>query len=202
MAVSTRTYIETAVTRLETMLNCQFSLHNSPMAEALHPELDDSPLLDASGHTKFRSLVGCANWLTTLGRFDIAYAVNSLSRFSQAPSQGHLEAMKRVFGYLKKWSKGAIMIDPKYPDHAQFNVETYDQWQEFYPDIGEMKPPPDMVLKPLGPKVRITVYKDTDRALDLVTRRSVSGILLFLTNTPYKVDLSKTENCRDIHIWI
>ena len=145
MAVSARTYIETAVKRLETMLSCQFSLHNSPMAEALHPELDDSPLLDAPGHTKFRSLVGCANWLITLGYFDIAYVVNSLNRFSHVPRQGNLEAMKRVFGYLKKWSKGAIMIDPKYPDHAQFIVETYDQWQEFYPEAEEMKPPADMV---------------------------------------------------------
>ena len=37
-----------------------------------------------------------------------------------------------------------------------------------------------------SPKVRITVYKDADHAHDLVTRRSVSGILLFLNNTPVK----------------
>ena len=39
---------------------------------------------------------------------------------------------------------------------------------------------------PLGPKVRITVYKDADHAHDLVTRRSVTGVLLFLNNTPVK----------------
>ena len=47
------------------------------MVEAAHPELDNSPLANAEEHTKFRSLVGCANWSVTLGRFDIAYAVNA-----------------------------------------------------------------------------------------------------------------------------
>ena len=54
-----------------------FPTYNSPMAEAAHPELDGSPLDNAEEHTKFRSLVGCVNWLVTLGRFDIAYAVNA-----------------------------------------------------------------------------------------------------------------------------
>ena len=82
-------------------MGCEFSTHKSPMAEGAHPELDDSPLLSTIDHSKFRSLVGCANWLVTLGRFDVAYAVNALSRFSMAPRQGHLDAMVRVFGYLK-----------------------------------------------------------------------------------------------------
>ena len=49
------------------------------MAESLHPEVDDSPFLDEGGHHKFRSMIGSANWLITLGRFDIAYSVNSFS---------------------------------------------------------------------------------------------------------------------------
>ena len=47
------------------------------------------------------------------------------------------------------------------------------------PDKSEMPPP-------RGPKMRITVYKDADHAHDLVTRRSVTGCLLFLNNTPVK----------------
>ena len=122
----------------------------------------------------------------TLGRFDIAHAVNAYSRFSMAPRQGHLEGMIRVFGYLKKWPKGTIIIDPKYPDHAQFDVADYDNWKEFYPDVEEMVPKDDERPKPKGPKVRITVYKDADHAHDLVTRRSVTGVLLFLNNTPVR----------------
>ncbi len=107
-AFSARTYISQCMSKLETMMNKTFSTKNSPMSDLYHPETDDSPLLNKEDHSKFRSLIGCANWLITLGRFDINYAVNTLSRFSMAPRQGHLEAMIRVFGYLKKFNKGAI----------------------------------------------------------------------------------------------
>ena len=43
-----------------------------------------------------------------------------------------------------------------------------------------------MIPPPLGKKLRITVYKDADHAYDLVAGRSVTGILLFLNNTPVK----------------
>ncbi len=142
-AFSARTYVEQSIGKLETMMGVKsFSLYNSPMTEGAHPELDDSPLLNGEDHSKFRSLIGCANWLVTLGRFDIAYAVNSYSRFSPAPRQGHLDGMIRVFGYLKKWPKGSIIIDPKYPDHSQFDIADYEQWKEFYPEAEESIPSP------------------------------------------------------------
>jgi hypothetical protein len=37
-----------------------------------------------------------------------------------------------------------------------------------------------------GPKVRMTVYVDADHAHDLVTRRSITGILMILNNTPIR----------------
>ena len=113
--------------KLEQMMDAEsFPTFRFPMTGGSHPELDDSPMLNALEHSKFRSLIGCANWLVTLGRFDIAYSVNAFSRFSMAPRQGHLTGIIRVFGYLKKYSKGTIMIDPKYPDHSQFDVADYD----------------------------------------------------------------------------
>ena len=183
---SAETYIKNSLEKLETMMGKTFALQMTPMAESAHPELDDSPFLDATDHAKFRSLVGCANWLITLGRFDIAYATNSLSRFSMQPRQGHLNAMVRIFGYLKKWKKGKIMIDPCYPDHSNFETKEYDQWHEFYPDAEEELPDARDMPTPKGPPVRITVYKDADHAHDMLTRRSVSGILLFLNNTPVR----------------
>jgi len=39
---------------------------------------------------------------------------------------------------------------------------------------------------PKGPPVRITVYQDADHAHDILTRRSVTGALLFLNNTPVR----------------
>ena len=112
------------------MIGKEFAKFDTPMSEASHPELDDSPLLDDLDHSKFRSIVGSANWLVTLGRFDIAYAVNSLSRFSAKPRQGHLKGMIRFFGYLKKNWKGRIMIDPNYPNHSNYPTPEHNNWKE------------------------------------------------------------------------
>ena len=84
-AFSARTYIKNTIQRLERMIGKVFATQKSPMLEHLHPEIDDSPYLDEGDHHRFRSMIGCANWLITLGRFDIAYATNSLSRHTMAP---------------------------------------------------------------------------------------------------------------------
>ena len=103
-AFSAQTYIEQCTKRQEDMCGGEFtSSYKTPMAVDYHPELDESPPLGEVDHAKFRSLVGCANWLVTLGRFDIAYAVNAYSRHTMAPRQGHYNGIKRVFGYLKKF---------------------------------------------------------------------------------------------------
>ena len=80
-----------------------------------HPELDETPLLDSDGISKYRSVIGSLNWVLTLGRFDIAYALSTLSRYNMAPREGHLEALKRVLGYLGHRSEGKIVIDPGTP---------------------------------------------------------------------------------------
>ena len=59
-------------------------------------------------------LVGSANWVVILGRFDIMYAVCSMARFNQVPREG-LKAMLRVFGYLKGYAKTRILVDPTLP---------------------------------------------------------------------------------------
>jgi hypothetical protein len=37
-----------------------------------------------------------------------------MSRFSMVPQEGHMDIMRRVFGYLKKFPRGQIVIDPGY----------------------------------------------------------------------------------------
>ena len=39
-----------------------------------------------------------------------------------APREGHLHAMKRVFGYLKKFPKGKIVVDSGYRDNSAFKI--------------------------------------------------------------------------------
>ncbi len=86
----------------------------------------------------------------------------------------------------EKVVKSSIVVDPKYPDHSQFDVADYDQWKEIYPDVEEMIPSEQECPTPTGPNFRITAYKDSDHTHDVVTRRSVTVILLFVNNIPAK----------------
>ena len=64
--------------------------------------MDETHLLPPEQISLYQSLLGSANWIITLGRFDMNYAVNTLSRYSMAPREGHFKAMCRVFGYLTR----------------------------------------------------------------------------------------------------
>ena len=95
------------------------------MAEECHPEMDDSPLLDSAGTSKFRSVIGSLNWMITLGRINVSYATNVLSRFNTAPREGHLTATKRILGYLKSSAKGKLLFDTSFPYHSQYKTEDH-----------------------------------------------------------------------------
>jgi hypothetical protein len=129
-----------------------------------------------------QSLVACCCiWIIVLARFDIAYATSAMSRFNMLPREGHLKAVKRILSYLKTFPKGWVIIDTSYPDHSVYPVEDHSNWMEFYPDASEVIPKDLHPEK--GPIVRMTVYVDTDHAHDLATRRSITGILIILSNT-------------------
>ena len=102
MAFSAQTYIFNNLPKLAKMCGLQdFKLQNTPFSDSYHAEMDETPLVPPSGITLYQALLGSANWIITLGRFDIHYAINTLSRYSMAPREGHMKAMHRVFGYLK-----------------------------------------------------------------------------------------------------
>jgi hypothetical protein len=92
-----------------------------------------------------------------------------------SPREGHLKAVKRILAYRKTFPKGGLIIDPTYPDHSSYPVEDHPNWKDFYPDAEEEIPNDLPVSK--GSKVRMPVYVDADHVDDLVTRRSITGIL-------------------------
>ena len=53
----------------------------SPLEKGDYPELNDSELLDAEGIQQYQSLIGSLQWAISLGRFDIATSVMSMSSF-------------------------------------------------------------------------------------------------------------------------
>jgi hypothetical protein len=92
--------------------------------------------------------------------------------------EGHLLAVKRILSYLKTFRKGRVIIDTLYP------VEDNSNWMKFYPDASEAIPKD--LLPENVPSVRMTVYVDADHAHYLVTRISITGILVMLNDTPIR----------------
>ena len=134
----------------------------------------------------------------TLGCFDIHYATMSLGRFNMAPRENHLKAAKRILSYVKTFHKGKILFDTSYADTTRFVSEKHEGWSEFYP-FAEEDIPHDMPT-PKGRSVRLTVYVDADHAHDLVTRRSVTGIVAMVNN--WTSSLTVTVETTDVTVTI
>jgi hypothetical protein len=98
------------------------------------------------------------------------------------PCMSHETAVKLIPGYLEVNGKGRIMFDASYLDHPLYPAEDHPNRGEFYRDTSE-EIPPNLPMSE-GKSVRIAVCVDANFAHDLVTRRSVTGILFCLNITP------------------
>ena len=149
-----------------------------------HPELDQSPFLNAEEIQQFQHVIGVCQWLVVSGRFDINYAVSSLSRFSIAPWKRHLELAREIVGFLRKYPKRGYWINPlppnTPPDYEVIAIKedfSY-QYSYFQEEIDPRFP------TPLSSELAITLFVDADHAHDKVTGRSITGLLGFVGSTP------------------
>ena len=118
------------------------------------------------------------------GRFDINYAISSLSRYAAAPRKGHLAMAEDILGYLRKYPNHGYTINPK-PPNIDSKYETVKlkedfggQYQYFQEDMDPKFP------DPLVPEMDINIFVDANHAHDKVTGRSVTGLLCFVGSTP------------------
>jgi len=156
--------------------------YNSPLEKGDHPELDTSDPLDEDGIRQYQSLIGSLQWTISLGRFDIATAVMSMSSFRVAPRTGHLERVQRICGFLYKFKEACIRVRTEIPDYSDLPVPTYDWTRSVYGDTKELEPAD--APEPKGRKVQTTTYKDANLNHCLVTGKAVSGILHLVNQTP------------------
>jgi hypothetical protein len=163
---------------------------SSPLPDNYHPETDTSDLLDEEDSMLYCSYIGILQWAVELGRVDLTQSVALMSRFRNAPRDGHLQQVLRIFGYIKGHLRSKLVLDPAYRDWT--NIDWVDaDWKEFYPDAAELLPP-DMP-EPLGREVQINTFCDAAHATCLATRRSTTGILVFLNGAPIRW-YSKRQN--------
>jgi hypothetical protein len=158
------------------------------------PELDDSDLLPFSVIRQYQVLIGMAQWACTIGQLDISFAVSSLSRFSAAPRTHHLELALHLFGYLKKNPNRRIVLDsrPLLIDESLRTDSFHPDFLEDYPDAAEDMD--DSFPTPFGDELTTSVFFDADHAHDHATRRSITGIIVFVGSTPV-IWQSKRQRC-------
>ncbi|GJY08828.1 retrovirus-related pol polyprotein from transposon TNT 1-94 [Tanacetum coccineum] len=91
---------------------------DTPMVDRL--KLDEDPLGILVDQTRFRSMVGSLMYLTA-SRPDLVFAVCMCARYQASPTKKHLEALKRVFRYLR----GTINWGLWYPKDTAMALTAY-----------------------------------------------------------------------------
>jgi hypothetical protein len=184
-SMTSQSYVRNAVNNVREMLESEgYDLKTTaktPFPSNYRPELDVSDELDAELCSRYSQLIGVLRWMIELGRIDIYYEVSVLSHYLASPRVGHLETVYHLLAYLHKHDKSSIVFDPSdlIVDPTAF-IE--HDWSEFYGDVEEEMPP--KMPEPLGSPVTISVFVDANHAGNVVTRRSHTGILIYLQNTP------------------
>ena len=85
-------------------------------------------------------MIGQLQWTVTLGRYDILAHVMSMSRFRLAPKIGHLERLKRLYGYLSKTKHFDIRYRTKEPNYSHLPVQEHDWSRTVYGNVKEEIP--------------------------------------------------------------
>ena len=154
----------------------------TPLVKGDHPELDTSPLLDLEGIQVYQSLIGSLQWAVQLGRFDVGTATMTMSRFRAAPRVGHLDRVKRIFGYLRKFQHGVIRIRTEPPDYS--NLEDRDYEWKYTSYAGAKEEVPSDAPPPKGKEVISSHFVDANLMHDLISGKSLTGTVHFFNKTP------------------
>lgn len=200
-SLSAHKYVQAAVANVEDYLAKHFNGRKlpkrhatTPFSSGYRPELDFTEELDPKLASYYQSQIGILRWMVELGRVDIITEVSELASQLALPREGHLEAVFRIYSYLK-YKKNALMIfDPTYPEIDQANFPRRD-WNNFYGKVTEELPP--VMPKPLGKEVILRLYVDADYAGDGMSRRSRTGFIVYMNRAPilwYSKRQTRIEN--------
>jgi hypothetical protein len=109
------------------MVSCK--LYPTPLSSSTCLSLLDGKALDDP--TVYGSMVGGLQYLT-LSRPDIAFAVNQVCQFMHHPQTSHLQAIKRIYRYVK----GTIEHGLSFHSFAYYNLTAFSDldWAGFLDD--------------------------------------------------------------------
>lgn len=156
---------------------------SAPMTTGYRPEINMSPELSPKRANYYHSLSVSYYFgqsisdVLTLSPKLLCYPHTLLA----LPREGHLAAVFHIFAYIKKKHNGRMVFDPTYPEIDKTRFPEQD-CSNTYGDVKEAIP--SNAPKPLVKPVVMQCYVDADHAADKLTRRSQTGILIFLNMAP------------------
>lgn len=143
------------------------------------PELDNSALCDVDLIHVYQQKIGVLRWAVELGQINITTEVSMLAAYCAAPRIGHFNAMLHIFAFLKLHPRSRLVFDDSY---VPIDEGPQEDFSEFYPNASEDIPPNAPEAR--GKAVQMIAFSDSDHAGDLLTRRSRTGVLIFLNRSP------------------
>jgi hypothetical protein len=163
---------------------------STPISSGYRPEMDKTRELDSRKASYYHGQIGVLRWMVELGRVDLMVPVSLLASQLAAPREGHLEQVFHIYAYLKQHDRSTLVFDETEPDIDENRFNKCD-WHDFYPEAAEAVPtnaPP-----PRGNPVTIHCFVDADHGGCQLTRRSQTGVLIYLNRAPI-VWYSKKQN--------
>ena len=128
-------------------------------------------------------------WLCDIRRIDILTEKLLLSTYLSCPRVGHLHQALHVFKYMKDHKRSKCVFEPTYVDINDDHLPREERsatkakyMEEVYPDVVEDKP--TNASSPKGKRLQMTCFVDADHGGDQVTRRSRTGILIYVNKSP------------------
>ena len=184
-SLSSEKYLKASVNNVEATLRINNSKLPSncpaPCTAGYHLAEDTSKELNADGTRLFQELIGVLRWAMEIGRLDILLEVSLLSSHLAMPRAGHLQEVYHIFGYQKQSPRRRLFLDPDHPVISEDRFKKFD-WEDFY--RGAKEEIPANIPDPLGKAVPTHCFVDASYASDKVTRKSQTGILIFVNCAP------------------
>jgi hypothetical protein len=103
LRISPTKYIDKLIKNYEKLFGMK-----PPLEKEDHPELDTSELCSMDQRVQYQSKIGVLQWIVMIGRFDIHSAVVTMSQSRIALRVGHLNRLRRTYGYLLKMKHASI----------------------------------------------------------------------------------------------
>ena len=138
------------------------------MFTSYHPSKDVSKEMNIQGVQTYQEIIGILRWAVKIRKVDFLLEVLLLSSHLALTRVGHLQAVYRIFGYLKQVPKRKLCFGPIKTSISEDRFKSFD-WEDFYKDAQESIP---IYMPSLREKSMSThCFVDANHAGDKTTRR-------------------------------